>query len=211
MAQTMTKMKKKTKSVPSGEREKPSGAPSSQATAGEATHDVADPTQVRYLRPDMCRIHLGSHGALHVTVGDERIYGGVYAVYAFPVGHPDEYISLVHSGGEGDEREIGIIRDLTSFPAEQANLVRQALRRRYFIHTVRRIRRIGWKSGFVAIDADTDKGDANILMRHERSRAVDYGRRGKVLIDVDLNRYLIPDVDRLSTRERRDFTRFIYW
>jgi hypothetical protein len=170
-----------------------------------------DPTQARYLTPDVCRIHLGTYGALHVTVQGEAIYGGVFAVYAFPVGHPNEYISLVHTGSDDGEKEIGIIRDLAEFPEPQADLVRLALERRYFVHTIRRICRIGWKHGFVALDVETDKGRVEFLMRCQRKRAVDYGRRGKVLIDVSENRYLIPDVSRLSPREHRDFTRIIYW
>lgn len=171
-----------------------------------------DPTRVRYLTPDICKIHLGSHGALHVTVVNDRIYGGVFAAYAFPVAHPDEYISLIHSAGEDKEQiEIGIIKDLDQFPPEQAQLIRDALRRRYFIHVINRIGHIGWKYGFVALDVDTDKGRASFMMHWSHDRAVDYGRRGKILIDVDDNRYLIPDLDKLTPKERSDFQRYIYW
>jgi len=169
------------------------------------------PTQLRFLAPDMCKIHLGIHSALHVTVKNERIYGGVYAAYAFPVAYPSGYISLLHSTGEGEDVEIGIIRDLADFPKEQAELVRRALARRYFVHTIARINQIGWKYGLVAMDVETDKGKAGFLMRWRHDRAVDYGSRGKVLIDVDENRYLIPDLEKLSPGERSDFTRFIYW
>jgi len=172
---------------------------------------VPEPTQVRYLDPETCRIHLGTHGALHVTIRDERIYGGVIAVQAFPVAYPDGYISLVHTAGEDNTREIGIIRDLKEFPASGADLIRAALRRRYFIHAITKIRSIGWKYGFIAIDADTDKGPISFMMRWHHDRAVDYGRRGKVLIDVDENRYLIPDLEALPARERNDFQRYIYW
>ncbi len=167
--------------------------------------------RARFLTPETCKIHLGTHGAMHVTIPGEAIYGGVIAAYAFPVAYPEGYISLIHTGGKGEEMEIGIIRDLNDFPPEQAELVRQALRRRYFVHTIEKIRRIGWKYGFVAVDADTDKGPVSFLMRWQHDRAVDYGRRGKVLIDVDENRYLIPDVEKLPTRERNEFRRFIYW
>ncbi|HOF17365.1 MAG TPA: DUF1854 domain-containing protein [Phycisphaerae bacterium] len=170
-----------------------------------------DPTRVRYLTPDSCRIHLGTHGALHVTVRDERIYGGVYAAYAFPVAYGDQFISLLHSAGEGKDVEIGLIRNLSDFPPQQADLVRQALARRYFIHTITRIHEIGWKYGFVSLDVETDKGRVQFMMRWKSDRAVDYGRRGKVLIDVDENRYLIPNLDALSPGERADFTRIIYW
>jgi hypothetical protein len=170
-----------------------------------------DPTRVRYLSPDTCKIHLGTHGALHVTITNERIYGGVYAAYAFPVAYPDGYISLLHTVGDGNDVEIGIIHDLSDFPQQDADLVRQALKRRYFIHTITQIKQIGWKYGFVALDVDTDKGPVNFMMRWQHDRAVDYGRRGKVLIDVNENRYLIPDLGKLPPKERSDFTRIIYW
>ena len=170
-----------------------------------------DRTKVRFLMPEMCHIHLGSHGALHVTVAEERIYGGVYAAYAFPVAYPEGYISLIHTGGEAGEVEIGIIRDLGDFPAAGAELIRQALRRRYFVHTITQIRQIGWKYGYIAVEAETDKGQVNFMLRRHHDSAVDYGRRGKVLVDANENRYLIPDVEKLPTRQRTEFRRFIYW
>lgn len=171
-----------------------------------------NPTVARYLTPGTCKIHLGTHGALHVTVMNDRIYGGVFAAYAFPVAYPDKYISLIHSAGEDKEQiEIGIIRDLEEFPPEQVELVRQALRRRYFVHSIQAIKKIGWKYGFIAIKAGTDKGDVNFLMNWTTDRAVDYGRRGKILIDVNDNRYLIPDLDALDPKQLSDFQRYIYW
>ena len=167
-------------------------------------------TEIRFLTPDMCRIHLGTHEALHVTVRNERIYGGVYAAYAFPVGRPDEYIALIHTTGD-EEIEIGIVRNLNDFPDEDAGLVRQALARRYFVHTVLEIRRVGWKFGFVNLDIETDKGPADILVPWRHDRAFDYGRRGKVLIDLENNRYLIPDLEKLPPRQRNEFQRYIYW
>jgi hypothetical protein len=185
--------------------------------AGQAPDDqepavVVDTTRVRYLTPDMCKIHLGTHGALHATVMNDRIYGGVFAAYAFPVAYPDKYISLIHSAGDDKQQiEIGIIRDLDEFPPEQAYLVRQALARRYFVHTITRIDHIGWKYGCVSMDVQTDKGPVSFMMRWSNDRAVDYGRRGKIIIDINDNRYLVPDVDKLTTRERSEFTRYIYW
>jgi hypothetical protein len=169
-----------------------------------------DPTTVRYLTPDMCRIHLGNLGALHVTVMNEGIYGGVYAAYAFPVAHPTGYISLIHTSGEKDI-EIGVIRDLSEFPEPAAELVRAALARRYFVHTITRLNKVSWEFGLVTFDVETDKGQVNFFMRWSQDRAVDYGRRGKVIIDLDNNRYLIPNLESLSPRERRDFQRYVYW
>ncbi len=169
-----------------------------------------DPTVPRYLTPDLCRIHLGSHGALHVTVKDERIYGGVYAAYAFPVAHSEEFISLIHSAGE-EEIEVGILRHLSDFPPEQASLVRAALARRYFVHTIRAIVALRFEYGVLSLDVVTDKGPVSFMMRWTYDKAVDYGVRGKVLSDVNDNRYLIPDVDALPPKEKAAFQRYIYW
>ena len=179
-------------------------------TTGNPAGPNAAAPLARYLTPDNCSIYLGIHGALHVTVDGDQVYGGIYAAYVFPVIYSDRYISLLHSAG-GEDAEIGIIRHLADFPADQVDLVRQALGRRYFVHTITRIRQIAWEHGMVAFDVETDKGAVRFLVRWKNDRAVDYGRRGKVLIDVNENRYVIPDLDQLPPRERDDFTRFIYW
>ena len=171
-----------------------------------------DPLACRFLTPDMCRIHLGVHGVMHVTVMNERIYGGVYAALAFPVTHPNSYISLIHVRPNGkDEIEIGIIRDLDLFPPEAIQLIREALARRYFVHVITQIRHIGWEYGLVAFEVDTDKGPAAFHLYWQGDRAIDYGRYGKVLIDVDENRYLMPDLRKLTPHELADFRRYIYW
>ena len=170
-----------------------------------------NPTVTRYLTPEVAKIHLGNRGALHVTVRDERIYGGVYAVFLFPVRYPNQFISLRHHTSKGEDVEVGIVRDLKDWPEKDRALVQQSLRRHYFIHTITRIEHIGWKFGFVSFEVDTDKGAASFLMRWQHDRAVDYGRHGKILLDVDDNRYLIPDVKALSDHERNEFVRYIYW
>lgn len=170
-----------------------------------------DQTRTRRLTPDMCRIYIGTHKALHLTINDEWTYGGVYAAYAFPVAHPNKYISLLQSVGDSTDVEVGMIWDLADFPAEQAELVRVSLAQRYFIHRITKINEIGWKYNLILLDVETDKGRCQFYMRWKSHRAVDYGHRGKVLIDVNDNRYLIPDLDALSPKERSDFTRIIYW
>lgn len=170
-----------------------------------------DPTVPRYLTPEMARIHLGSRNALHVTVLNDRIYGGVYAACIFAVRQPRKYVSLRYKNAKGEEIEVGIIRDLAEWPEADRTLVEAALHRHYFVHTITHIHHIGWKYGFIAFDVQTDKGPAQFLMRWQTDRAHDYGRTGKVLLDVDENRYLIPDVSALSDRERDEFLRYVYW
>jgi hypothetical protein len=48
-------------------------------------------------------------------------------------------------------------------------------------------------------------------MRNSHSQAQEYGENGKLLLDVDDNRYLIPDVDALPRRQHLLFRRYVYW
>jgi ATP-binding cassette, subfamily B, bacterial len=48
-------------------------------------------------------------------------------------------------------------------------------------------------------------------MRWQGDKAHNFGTNGRMLIDSDENRYLIPDLQKLSETERRLFLRFIYW
>lgn len=166
---------------------------------------------LRYLTPSMCRFYPGNFSALHLEITGIWVYGGVYAAYCFPVKRRGEFISIIQGRRTRDDIEIGIVHRLDEFPEDQVELVRAALQRRYFFHTISRIRRIGWDGGYVSMRVDTDKGMASFLMRWSNDRAVSFGREGKLLIDVDDNRYLIPRVNDLLPRERSAFTRIIYW
>jgi hypothetical protein len=39
----------------------------------------------------------------------------------------------------------------------------------------------------------------------------DYGTTGKILVDVEANRYLIPDTSALPAHDRQVYQRYIYW
>jgi ATP-binding cassette subfamily B protein len=165
----------------------------------------------RWLTPDLAVIHLGNLGALHVTVQNEAIYGGVFAVRCLPVHFSNEYISLRYLDSEKHEIEVGIIRKLEQWPENAQKLVKNSLLKRYFLHTIIGINSIEVFSGYLNFDVETDLGPMQFMMRWQGDRAYNYGFGGKLLIDTDENRYLIPDIQKLSDSEKRMFLRYIYW
>ena len=186
------------------------------------TSDIPHPTsddvlppigghRVRWLTPASAHIHTGSFNTLHVTVKNERIYGGIFAVRCMPVRHPRRYLSLRHIDGEGHEQEVGMIRDLSEWPAEAQRLVEESLRKRYFVHEVRGIEDIRQMGGYLHFKVETDLGPVQFTMRSQSDRAQEFGSGGKMLIDTDENRYLVPDVEALPERDRRVFRRYVYW
>jgi ATP-binding cassette, subfamily B, bacterial len=170
-----------------------------------------DSHRLRWLEPGMARIHTGTYNTLHVTVTNERIYGGVFAVRCMPVKHPGKYISLRYLTPEGMEHEVGLIRDLSQWPEEAQALVKEALGKRYFVHSIRAIEDVRQTGNYIDFKVTTDRGPMRFTVRAQSDRVQDYGTRGKMILDTDENRYLIADVETLSDREQRVFRRHVYW
>ena len=167
---------------------------------------------IRFLDPGTTRIHLGTRGALHVTVAGERIYPGVFAMLAFPQSAGQgRYVSLRYLNEDRREEEIGMIRRLADFREQEQRLVEESLGKRYFLHVIQTIRSVQFRFGFLEFDVETDKGPRSFAMRWRRDRAYDHGKDGKVLVDASENRYLVPSLSALSRQEAILFRRYIYW
>ena len=169
------------------------------------------PFEPRWLTPQDARIDLCRHGALQVSIGGERTFGGVYAVRCFPVRYPRQYLSLRHLDEHKREVEVGLIRDLDQWPQDVQELIDQSLRNRFFVHTITAIRAIEQVQGYLNFDVETDLGPRRFVMRWQGDKAQDYGASGKMLMDTEENRYLIRDLDALTERDRGLFLRYIYW
>ena len=167
--------------------------------------------ELRWLTPANSSIHLGDRNALHLTVINERIYHGVFALRCLPVRYRDQYISLRYIDTENREQEIGLLRDLSDWPEDAQGLIRDSLLRRYFVHVIQRIHSIKQFSGFLSFDVETDLGPRTFILRYTGSAATDYGKAGRILVDVEANRYVLPDVGDLPPGERQLFERYIYW
>lgn len=188
---------------------RPAAGDTSPSPAGESPAPPA--LKPRWLDPQSARIHLGDRSALHVTIRDERIYGGVYVVPSLPVHAPSQYLSLRYLDSQKRELEIGLIRRLDDWPPDAQKLLRQSLLKRYFVHTIAGIENITSLPGFLCFQAHTDLGPMNFTLRAQSDRVQDHGTTGKMLLDLDDNRYLIPDVQRLPQRDRELFQRYVYW
>lgn len=165
----------------------------------------------RWLSPDRVRIHLCERGALNVTIEGERAYGGVFAVRCLPVKYPSQYLSLRYLDENKRETEVGLIRNLSDWPADVRSLIEGSLRKRFFVHTITAIRSIENVQGYLNFDVETDLGPRRFIMRWQGDKAQDYGQAGRMLVDTEENRYLVRDVEALPERDRALFMRFIYW
>ncbi len=185
----------------------------------QSSSTVTWPSHVpRWLHPACDRLTLDALGTLRCELGQQgpalAPYGsvaGLFVVRAFGATEPERYLSLRSSNEDGQETEVGLIANLADWPSAAQTLVRAALERRYLVQRITSLVSIEQQHGLLDFAVESERGPTRFLMRWSQNQAQDHGPRGKLLIDVDDNRYLVPDVDLLPARQQSLFRRFIYW
>jgi len=132
-------------------------------------------------------------------------------VRAFPASHPEAYLSVRGWHESGEEIELGMIRALADWTAADRAVVQGALARRSLVREIRRIHDVNLAHGYLDFDVETDVGRGRFTARWTQSQAVDFGTDGKMLIDADENRWVIPQVDALPKPDREKFLHYVYW
>jgi hypothetical protein len=169
------------------------------------------PTEVRRLKPSETTLRCGQHELLECEIAGDGLYRGVTAVMLFPISHPDRWISLRHTDEADKEKEIGIIESLADFDESNQELVHQALAKHYHECVVTGVLSIKHKFGQLFFKVQTATGIKEFVTPWRSDRAEDYGLNGKVILDALNNRYLIPDMEQLNSKERRLVSTYIYW
>jgi len=90
-------------------------------------------------------------------------------------------------------------------------LIRAALDRRYLLRRIETIEAIELQHGCLEFRVGTPAGRMSFTMRWQQSQVQDFGEHGKILLDLEDNRYLIPHVGKLPVRQRELLQRYIYW
>jgi ATP-binding cassette, subfamily B, bacterial len=165
----------------------------------------------RWIDPKMDRLDIGTRNELRLHSATGEVFRGVFSLRCFPIHFPNECISLRVSTPEGQIKEVGLIRHLDELGENERRLVQDSLQKRYFFHSLRRILGIKKFSHFLAVNARTDAGRIEFVVRCLPEYIPDFGQKGKLFLDVEDNMYLIPDLSELPQFDRNLFARFIYW
>jgi hypothetical protein len=134
---------------------------------------------------------------LRLTTQD-RSYIIVKPAWASPLSHPNRYLSLLD--GKGDE--IVMIEDLSHLEPESREAAERELRRAYLTATVSRIESAKVEFGATYWNVMTDRGERDFVTQSLQENVQWLGDRHLLLIDVDGNRFDIPDVSELDERSR---------
>ena len=184
--------------------------------AATATAVRTESVGIRALTPENTEIYRSDYGLLDAVVAVEETgtrvrYPGVFAVLAFPVSCPDSFLSVRYFPVKDKEEEIGIIEEPLAFPEPTRKLLAKSLQGHYFEFKITRVRSIEHKWGLLLFVVDTLQGRRQFEMCWRHDRAQSLGTRGKALLDVHNNRFVVEDMSRLAKDDRDRLTRYIYW
>lgn len=114
----------------------------------------------------------------------------------FPFELQWEFISVL----DDEQGEIGIIRRVSDFEGEAGELLCRELQRRYYAPVIRCIKQIKERYGFSYWKVTTDEGDVSFTL-HDTFRSIIHAEEKRlVILDVDGNRFEIPNVDGLDRK-----------
>ncbi len=155
--------------------------------------------EIKILTPDNCKFIKSGGSFLSLEVGDEK-YSKVTIYRTFPFSEPDRYLSIRQATPKAEE--IGIIKDLDSWPENIREIVEEQLNLRYFTPVIKKINDIKEEYGFAYWTVITDKGEMNFTTSIW-SPITRISENRLLVSDLDANRFEIENFEMLSKKEKK--------
>lgn len=143
-------------------------------------------------------LHHSPTGRLRVTLPD-RSHLFARAVWAAPLSRPNTYLALIDEKGD----EIALLPTLDHLDTASRAALDTELRRRYVQAVIHRLIAIDAQHGAFYFTAQTDRGTREFVMQHLHDNAIWFSPTHVLLIDVDSNRYEIPNTTTLDPQSQR--------
>jgi len=162
--------------------------------------------RVRYLNDQNAKFERTGTGFLSLKVGEE-FYPRVTVVRMFPFSDKNEFISI--RTAEERSKEIGIVEKLNDVSKETLEMLEEQLTLRYFTPVIQKINKIKDEYGFAYWNVVTDHGECNFTIRMGGNSVIHLSDTRILIMDIDENRFEIPDVNQLTVAERRKLDLFL--
>ncbi len=126
---------------------------------------------------------------------EEKTYERVFLHAAFPFDMPTVYISVL----DKDQKEIGMIRELSALSPETQAILSGELSRKYFAPKIERILSVKERYGFSYWNVDlSEQKNFSFTVQDTYRSMLKVDHTHVFIIDVDGNRFEIPDVEALD-------------
>ncbi|MFO1338669.1 MAG: DUF1854 domain-containing protein [Burkholderiaceae bacterium] len=145
-------------------------------------------------------------GRLVFTAADGERHEGVTPVRAFPIGAPDEGLSLVSAEG----KELAWLPRLSALPPALRALLDEELAAREFVPEIRRLLKVSTFSTPSIWDVETDRGTAQLVLKGEEDIRRLPGTRAALLVTSGHGIvFKVPDLLAMDRHSKRLLERFL--
>ena len=158
-------------------------------------------------RPDLthCTLTRDAHGHLALTMPNGDIHAGVHPVRAFPIGAPDEGLSIVGADGH----ELLWLEHFNDLPQAMRALVAEELAVREFCPAIKRITAVSSFATPSTWTVETDRGTTDFTLKTEDDiRRLD-GRTRLLIASGEGVQYRIANTAELDRHSQRLLERFL--
>jgi ATP-binding cassette subfamily B protein len=190
-----------------------SGTPAAVLAAGQASgfgngeggaasdpENATDPRRAApyVTSPEPARVAVGREpsGSLRLMLED-RAYTNVAVVRAAPLSEPDRYLVFL------DAAEICVLRDPARLDGSSRAVLAGELRRRDLTAVIRLVDRCRREADLLYFSVLTDRGARDFVIRSAEDNACWLSERHVLLVDIDGNRFDVPDIEALDRRSAR--------
>ncbi|MEK8032255.1 DUF1854 domain-containing protein [Ideonella sp. DXS29W] len=145
-------------------------------------------------------------GRLVFTAADGTVHEGITPVRAFPIGAPDEGLSLVSAEG----RELAWLPRLSGLPSNVRTLIEEELAHREFTPEIKRLLKVSTFSTPSTWDVETDRGATQLVLKGEEDiRRLPGGRAALLITSGHGIVFKVPDLLALDRHSKRLLERFL--
>lgn len=146
-----------------------------------------------------CKIERTDLYLVRLIMNDGTVIENLEPRRLFPISDKDRYITLLDAA----EREVAIVKDVSSLDAGSRRALEDCFREYYLIPKITQVYEVSEKSGALTFRVMTDRGEISFRIRNRHSDIKMLGGSSRVVIrDSDDNRYEIPDYDALDRHSK---------
>lgn len=167
-----------------------------------AERSLAEISVTVWLTPENAEFSL-QNGLLYLTLNGERQRATLFRQFPFDLLW--EYISVL----DEEERELGIVRDISIFLDETRALLERELKKRYYTVTVTKILSVKERFGFSYWRVITTEGEWKFTLRDTMKSIASVNGSRVFFTDVNGNRFEIPDMSQLDSKSRKSLELYV--
>ena len=168
-------------------------------------HDPHAPNPAPHSGAAGMRLERNAHGRLVLTLGDGTRFDSVVPVRAFPLGAPEDGLSLVAADG----KEALWIPRMADLDPHARELIEQDLAEREFVPTIERILKVSSFSTPSTWDLQTDRGPTQMVLKAEEDIRKLSGRSKLLIAGQDGVQFKVPNTAALDKHSRKLLERFL--